>query len=922
MNNLLANIIITSTNFIVSLFLRLRYRITVKGLENLNKETLNKPGGIIFLPNHPSILIDPAITTIAIYKKFTIRPLVIDYVYDAPLVNRLMVSLKALRVPNFDLSCNTLKRKKIEDELDEVIQGLKDKDNFLIYPAGQLKNSNKEVIGGHSGVYRIVESNPDINIVLIRIKGLYGSIFSRYFEGKTPDVMSALVWCSKEVIKNFIFFTPKREVTIEFHPAPADLPIENTSRLEFNRYLENWYNQPDGLTEQKGELPGDSTILISYSMWHEKIPKRKAEEKNEEIFDISTISDEVKQKVLAKIGKMTDRPPADFKPEMHLAEDVGLDSLDTSELGAFLIEEFDIEHVPVTELTTVGKMMGIAAGKIKYEAPIINTDIDLGKWNSKRPHECATIAEGDTIAEVFLNNCNRYGKFSACGDLTSGTMTYSELKLRTLIIADYVKQLPGTYVGIFLPSSAAAFLCILACEIAGKIPLPINWTIGPKHLESVMEFSGVEAILTSWTFLDRLDNVDLTPIEDKVIMLEDVKKTISIGDKLKALYRSKLSTHKILKIFGSDTVKPDDIAALLFTSGTESDPKGVPLSHRNIIKNLDSAFNALVLYTDDVVYNILPPFHSFGINVCGLAPLLSGVRVAFFPDPNDGKNLAHGVEQWGITLFCGAPTFVIKMLKASNEEQLKTIRMTVSGAEKAPQRLLNLLDERGKVDTFIEGYGITECSPILSVNRLGEERVGVGQAVPGVDLIIVNELTFEPLQIGERGMILASGPNVFSGYINPSVESPLMEFDGKTWYKTGDLGRLDEAGNLTIEGRLKRFVKIGGEMISLPAIESSLGEWANKKGWQMATKEGEEEYDGPLIAVSAIEFDDKKTEIYLFTMIETNKEEINHFLRETGFSNLTKISAVFILNEIPILGTGKINYRLLEGSHLTNLKAA
>lgn len=922
MKDLIAKFIIQTCNFVISLLLRLRYRIKVIGLENLNEKTLKKSGGILFLPNHPAILVDPAITTIAIWKKFRIRPLVIDYVYDAPLVHHLMVMLKALRVPNFDLSCNTLKRKKIEDEFDEIIRGLKEKDNFLIYPAGQLKDSNKEIIGGHSGVYRIVEANPDINIVLVRVKGLYGSIFSRYYVGKTPNVVPALWWCFKEVIKNFILFTPRRDVTIEFTPAPDDLPIENASRLDFNRYLENWYNQPDNLTEQEGECPGDSTILISYSIWGDKFPERTVEEKEEEEFDVSNVPETVVNKVTEKLAMMTERPPSDFTPEMHLTTDVGLDSLDTAELGAFLIEEFDIEHIPVTELTTVGKMMGIAAGMIKFEAPVLDTNIDLSKWHLKRPHRNAMLADGDTIAEVFLNICNEFGKYPACGDLTTGVFTYSDLKLRAILIADYIKTLPGKYVGIFLPSSLGAFLCILACELAGKIPLPINWTIGPRHLESVLKSSKVESILSSWAFLDRLDNVDLTPIQDQVIMLEDVRKRISLSDKLKALYRSKLSNHKIMALLGSDKVKPTDTAALLFTSGTESDPKGVPLTHRNILKNLESGLLAIQPTTDDIIYNILPPFHSFGINVCGLAPLLSGMRVAFYPDPNDGKNLAHGVEMWGITIFCGAPTFVRKMLKAAKPEQLETVKMTVSGAETAPQSLIDLLIERGKLDTFIEGYGITECSPILSANRLGQKKVGVGPAVPGVELMIVNEETFDPLAIGERGMILACGENVFTGYLNPNTKSPLIEIDGKTWYKTGDLGRLDDYGNLTIEGRLKRFVKIGGEMISLPAIETALGEWASKKDWEIPREEGAEEYDGPLIAVSAIEFGDKKTEIYLFTMINTTKEEVNHYLREAGFSNLTKISAVFVLENIPILGSGKINYRLLENTYLKDPKAA
>lgn len=916
MFELVKKLVLKTFTFTLSLLLKLRYHITIKGLENLNKDTLKKPGGVLFLPNHPAIFVDPAIIGLAIWDKYPIRPLVIDYVYDNTLVYPLMKSMNALRVPNFELSCNTLKKKKIEDEIDKVIEGLKTGDNFLIYPAGQLKDSNKEVIGGSSGVYRIAKTAPEANLVLVRIKGLFGSRFSRYFERETPSlgpIFKSIIW---QLMKNFIFFTPKREVIVEFIAAPEEFSAEKNTRLEFNQYLEEWYNQPDGLTEQEGEFPGDSTILISSSLWGEKIPKRKEKEIACDSYDISTISDEVKEKVLVKLSEMSGRPKEKITEEMNLDIDVGLDSLDTSEIAAFLDDQFDIEHVPITELTTVGRLMGIASGQIKYQAKLIEVPIDEKLWFMERPRKKISIAEGETIAEVFLNNCERNKNFPACGDLTIGCMSYKELKLRTLIIADYVSKLPGEYIGIFLPSTSAAFLCILACEIAGKTPLPINWTIGPKHLQSVAESSKVEAILSSWTFLDRLSNVDLSPIQDKILMLEDIRKKLTLFDKLKGLYRSKLSTTSLLKLFGANKKNGDDTAVLLFTSGTESLPKGVPLTHKNILSNLQGAFEALDLYGDDIIYDILPPFHSFGFCVCGLSGLLSGMRVAFFPDPNDGKNLANGVEKWGITIFCGAPTFVKKMLQSSKAEQLKSLRLTVCGAEKTPPVIFDLLSERGIRDTYAEGYGITECSPILSANMSGHPQYGVGKPIPSVELLIVSETSFEPLPQGKRGMILATGPNIFPGYINPGLESPFIELLDKRWYKTGDLGYLDEEGNLIISGRLKRFVKTGGEMISLPAIEETLSQMASEKKWKVPVKEGEEEYDGPLIAVSAKECANEKTEIILFTLFAVERDEVNEYLRNAGFSNIAKIGRVIHLEEIPILGSGKINYRFLESEYI------
>ncbi|MEC7840096.1 MAG: AMP-binding protein [Chlamydiota bacterium] len=908
------------TQSLIFIFLRFilwfRYRITYKGLENLTKENLSNPGGVLFLPNHPAVFVDPVSVSLGVWKKFPIRPLIIEYLYYTPIVHPLMKMVGALPVPNFEITSNSLKKGRNEKIIDEVSKNLKSGDNFLLYPAGQLKDYNKELIGGASGAYRIYQKTPEANIVLVRVKGLYGSIFSRYYEGKTPKLFPTILKGIKFALTNLIFFSPRREITVEFYPKPEDFPSRDVSRLDFNHYLENWYNQPDGLTHQEGEHPGDSTVLVSYSIWKDKFLEKTFEPKPIEDFDIKNVPDEVKNKVIKKLCEMTKKQPSEIKPDMNLATDVGLDSLDTAELSAFLHDYFDIARVPVMELTTVGRMMGIAAKQIKWEEKIEEAPVDLDKWNAKRPHQRLTLADGDTLAEVFLNNCNRHKKIYACADDGSGALTYSDLKLRAILLADYIKDLPGQYIGVLLPSTVAAYLIILACEIAGKTPLPINWTIGPKHLQSVSELSKVEVVLSSWVFLDRLDNVDLGAIEDKIIMLEDVRRELTLSKKIKAAYRSKLSSKSILKTFGSDKVKPEDTAVLLFTSGTESLPKGVPLSHKNILSNLEGGFAALELFQDDVIYGILPPFHSFGFNISGLAGLLSGMRVAFFPNPNDGPNLARGVEKWKITVFCGAPTFVKKMLKSAETKQLESIRLTVCGAEKTPPEIFKLLENHGKKDTYGEGYGITECSPILTTHHTGHPIIGVGQAIPNVDLLVVNEETNEPVPTGQRGMILASGPNIFSGYINPGISSPFLTIEGKTWYKTGDLGFLDEEGYLTISGRLKRFIKIGGEMISLPAIEETLVQLATEKGWKAPKSEDGQENDGPVIAVSAKEHGDEKAEIVLFTLFDVSLDELNEYLRNSGFSNLAKVSSVIKVKEVPILGSGKTNYRHLEGTYL------
>lgn len=890
-----------------------RYRIKIQGAEKLNKKNLTKPGGVLFLSNHPTYYIDPIVVTLAAFPKYPIRPMIVEYMYYAPFINIIMRFMDALPVPNFVSSSNSLKKKKSEQMIQTVIDDLKKGENFLISPAGKVKYTAYESVGGASAVHRIVQEAPEANIVLVRTKGLWGSSFSRALLSKPPSLFPTILWGLKIILKNLIFFTPRREIIIEMEPAPADFPI-NAPRIEFNRYLEKWYNRPDGLSKQKGDEPGDSLVLVSYSMWGEKyLPVIDATKSPDTEISVEDIPHDVKDKVINKIAELTEFKPEAIKPNMHLSSDLGMDSLDTSELVSFLADNFDVTGVNASDLTTVSKLMAIAAKKIVVEEKVEEETTNLKNWFKPiKKERILDVAKGKTIPEVFLNNCKRMGKAVACADMRSGVQTYPQLKLKVLLVADYIRKLPGKYIGILLPASVGADVLILATQFAGKIPLMINWTVGPRHLETVVKLSNVEVVLSSWAFLDRLNNIDLNGIEEKLVMLEDVAHEFTIGKKLKALYRSKLSNSSIMKMFNIDKISEEDIAVLLFTSGTESMPKGVPLTHLNILTVLHAAMKAEVVYTDDILFGILPPFHSFGFTVSALLPLLLGIRVAYSPDPTDGQRLAKGFDRWKATIMVGAPTFIKAMLKATTPDQLKSMRMCVTGAEKAPPDLLQMLEQFGKPEVLIEGYGITECSPVLTLNPMGKPHKGVGMPLPGMELCVINPETNELLPLNTRGLILARGANIFKGYLNPGLASPFITINGKEWYKTGDLGSLDENNYLTISGRQKRFIKMGGEMVSLASIEDALLQVAGKKGWQPVNLEG------PSLAICAKELPGEKTKIFLFSRFEISTDEVNKQLRESGFSNLVRVSSVTFIPDIPVMGTGKINYRLLEGQYLAN----
>lgn len=886
-----------------------RYRVTIKGIENVNPKVLNKPGGVLFLPNHPTVFVDPTLVTLAIWKKYLIRPLIVEYMYYTPIVHGFMKFMRAIPIPNFVSSSNSLKKKKVDQVIETVIKDLRKKENFLIYPAGKVKNQAKEIIAA-SGVHRIIQAVPEANIVLVRTTGLWGSSFSRALIGKSPPMFKTIFEGVKIAFKNLIFFTPRREVIIEFMPAPADFPYQ-ASRLELNRYLENWYNQPSRLKQNKEE--GEDLYLVSYSMWREELPTIHIENKSNAQIDLAAISTDIQIKVKQKLSEITNMDPSLIKPEMNLSSDLGLDSLDVAELIAFLDNDFDLTGVPVSELTTVGKVMALASKQITFEEEVEEEESDLTRWfASSFPHKRATFPEGETIPEVFLNNCARMGHTVACGDLRSGVVTYAQAKLRVLLLTDYIKKLPGEYIGILLPSSVVTYFTILACQLAGKVPLLINWTAGARHLESVRSLSNIQVVLSSWAFLDRLDNVDLTEIEELIITLEDARREFSWKDKLKAFIRSKLKTKTLLSIFDIQSLTKDSKAVLLFTSGTESLPKGVPLTHENILNNQRDAIESVEIFQDDVLLGMLPPFHAYGFTASGLLPLLGGLRVAYYADPTDGRGLAKAIEKWAVTILCGAPTFLRGIFKNANPDQLKTLRICITGAEKAPKELFQMV---GQLDhcRLIEGYGITECSPILTANTTGNPAYGVGKPMKQVSLCVVSLDQHQPLPQGEQGLVLAKGPNIFSGYLNKGISSPFITVNQEVWYSTGDLGYLDSEGNLIICGRLKRFVKIGGEMVSLTAIEEALHHTIGEK-----VKNEQEER--PILAVIPEEEAGEKAKIFVFTSFEASVDEANKALREAGFSNLVKVFKVIQLPEIPLMGTGKINYRELKKNLETHAK--
>jgi long-chain-fatty-acid--[acyl-carrier-protein] ligase len=440
----------------------------------------------------------------------------------------------------------------------------------------------------------------------------------------------------------------------------------------------------------------------------------------------------------------------------------------------------------------------------------------------------------------------------------------------------------------------------MATILAGKTPVFLNWTAGKRSLLHACDSTGIQVIVTSESFLDIIPT-DLEFLEQRFTLLEQIKTQISLRATLAAKRLAHESTEQILEAFGQQNLDPSTPAVVLFTSGSEALPKGVPLSHKNILSNVKGVLEAFQINSADVLLGFLPPFHSFGLTICSLLPLMTGLRVAYHPNPNESRKIAKSIGAWKATITAGTPTFLRAVLKASEPERVQTLRALVSGAERAPEELFEIARAINPQLQVLEGYGITECSPVVSVGRPTEQRVGVGRPLSGVEIAIVHPETHQPAPDGEQGLILIHGPNVFDGYLDPSL-NPFIEYKGTRWYNSGDLGRMQD-GCLVITGRLKRFIKIAGEMVSLGAVEEALQRLVPSP-------------DGaPSVAIipKGIE-GDGRPKLFAFVAGKLTEIEANVHLKNSGFPHIVHIAEVRELKNIPVLGSGKTDYQALLGA--------
>jgi acyl-CoA synthetase (AMP-forming)/AMP-acid ligase II/1-acyl-sn-glycerol-3-phosphate acyltransferase/acyl carrier protein len=852
--------------------LSLRYRIRVHGLDQA--KTLKGP--ILLLPNHPGF-IDPPIVLTALWPALKPRPMVFEGNFRFVLYP-LMKLLNAVRVPTLE-QASARARDRAKEAVAGVIEGLRRGENMILWPSGRVHRAGVELLGGARAAADVLQAVPEANVILVRTRGVWGSSFTYAQTGTARSLGGRLLAGVGWLLANLLVFMPRRRVDVTLEPVERT-KMPEPKRETLNPWLEAWYN-PEG-PEQPTYVP-----------YHFLFGRRTYDFPKHETgggVDLSKVARETKAEIAQMLADKLGRPltPAEQGPETTL-DQLGLDSLDRMELNLAVEQRFGFtgDQVPAN----VGELWALAQGLVE-KGPPKPAPPEWFRPPSDRGH-LSILA--DTIASAFVARALGNRRDVAAADDLAGVMTYERLLVGARTLSRRLAMLPAPNVGLMLPASVAGDVAFLALHLAGKLPVVLNWTTGPANLAHAARLMGLTHVLTSRALIDR-SGVEVEGVE--YVFLEELRGGIGKIELLRDLLAIRWLPGRIRK--GVPAADPNQPAVVLFTSGSEKAPKAVPLTHGNLLSDLRGALACLEITRTDSILGFLPAFHSFGLTVTGLLPLLGGCRVIHHPDPTDAGGLARKTAGYRPTLLAGTPTFVNYLFERAKPGELDSLRMIVVGAEKCPASLFERCKQMAPNAVLLEGYGITECAPVVAVNTPRANRPGtVGQALPGVAVSVVDLDSDETLPTGRMGMLWVSGPTVFPGYLGFDGPSPFRERGGKRWYVTGDLAEIDADGFIHLAGRLKRFLKAGGEMISLPALEEPFAR-------QFPPTD-----EGPRVAVEGVEAEGGRR-VVLFTTEPIELRDANAKLLEEGFRGVMRLDEVRRVDKIPVLGTGKTDYKVLR----------
>jgi acyl-[acyl-carrier-protein]-phospholipid O-acyltransferase / long-chain-fatty-acid--[acyl-carrier-protein] ligase len=493
-----------------------------------------------------------------------------------------------------------------------------------------------------------------------------------------------------------------------------------------------------------------------------------------------------------------------------------------------------------------------------------------------------------TVVEAVVEAAHTHGsKWPILEDPTSGVLTYKRLTQATAILGAKLMPLAleGRAVGVMLPTSNGAVVTVLALMSGGRVPAMINFTAGAANILGACRAAEVDTILTARAFVEkaRLEKL-IAQIEKnvRIVYLEEIRKTVSFTDKLRgALHAKKPLVAR----------KADDWGVILFTSGTEGVPKGVVLSHRNVLANVAQAAARIDFGREDKLFNALPIFHSFGLTGGVVLPLVSGVPTYLYPSPLHYRTVPELIYGWCATFVFGTDTFLAGYARMANPYDFRSVRHIVSGGEPIKESTRRVYLEKFGL-RILEGYGVTETSPVLAVNTPMFNKFGtVGRILPGM------QARLDKVEgIDEGGRLHVKGPTVMLGYLRADKPGEL-ERPPEGWHDTGDIVNIDEQGFVAIKGRAKRFAKIGGEMVSLAAVEMLAADlWPNN-----------------ISAVAAVPDARKGERLILVTDKHgATRADFQAYARSQHASELMMPAEIIVLDKLPLLGSGKVDFMALQ----------
>jgi acyl-[acyl-carrier-protein]-phospholipid O-acyltransferase/long-chain-fatty-acid--[acyl-carrier-protein] ligase len=511
---------------------------------------------------------------------------------------------------------------------------------------------------------------------------------------------------------------------------------------------------------------------------------------------------------------------------------------------------------------------------------------------------------GDLLHAKFIRMAKRRW-FSFCmADTTGAELTCGKTLIGARLLANWMQRhAPGeTMVGVLLPASVGGALANIAVSLAGKVPVNLNFTSGADAMRLAIEQCGIKTILTSRLFLTKAGVEELPGM----IHLEELRKTFTPVQKLAAFLTSFLLPAGLLEWRHTRNQKPADLATVIFSSGSTGIPKGVMLSHHNIISNIEGIQQVIQFEPKDRMMGVLPLFHSFGFTGTLWLPLLAGFGAVYHPNPTDAKTIGETVKKFQATLLISTPTFYAGYLRRCSAEEFSSLHYVIAGAEKLRESIAKDFKKKYGIE-ILEGYGCTELAPVVSVNipdvvhdnerQTGNKPGTVGHPIPGVAVKVIDPDSGKPLPYGTAGMLLAKGGNLMLGYLGqPELTAEVIR-DG--WYITGDIASLDEDGFIRITDRLSRFSKIGGEMVPHVKIEEVINEVLGGTG----------------CAVTAVADPQRGEKLVAFyTANGISPQELWDKLNRSDLPKLwiPKRENLHPLESIPILGSGKADLKKVK----------